>query len=201
MANTFMTLGVAIEGGQVRKLNAFGVKGAVLGPLAGAQAEISDPTRHRRVGGPLAATAVTAPILGPLALLGMASKKSKSLAFVVFPDGTVHEKKLDGNMAIRAATREVVQFNALARATGAASVPSARRSPRPHVPSRVSGGQRTCPAAMSTASATRTPRSANLDAAPESPLASGRQRVMGMSSQHLKPIWPACATPIRVVPS
>lgn len=111
--STFHTLGIKIVGGQVGKT---GLAGGLLGSLAGAQAEISDPTRHRRVASSLATTAVMAPVLGPLPLLGLASKKSKAIAFVVFPDGTVHQKNLDGNMMIRAATREVVQFNAQANA-------------------------------------------------------------------------------------
>jgi hypothetical protein len=113
VVKSFLTLGVKIIGDQVYRT---GMSGGLLGPLAGAQAEISDPTRHRRVAGSLATTAVMAPVLGPLPLLGLASKKSKAIAFVVFPDGTVHERKLDGNLAIRAATSEVVRFNALARA-------------------------------------------------------------------------------------
>ena len=60
--------------------------------------------------------ALTASVLGPLALAGMLSKKFKAFVFVAFADGTLHEKKLDGNMAIRNAQREVVQFNAMARA-------------------------------------------------------------------------------------
>jgi hypothetical protein len=45
-------------------------------------------------------------------MLGLLSKKSKAFVFVSFPNGRVHEKKLDGNMRIRAAQREVAQFNA-----------------------------------------------------------------------------------------
>lgn len=112
MAGKFPTLGVAIEGSTVCKCSLFGAKGAYLGQLAGAQAEISDATRHRRVGGPLVATSV----LGPVALLGMASKKNKAMTFVVFADGKVHSRNLAGNMEIRNATREAVRFNALARA-------------------------------------------------------------------------------------
>ena len=51
-------------------------------------------------------------------MLGALSKKSKAIVFVAFSDGALHEKKLDGNMAIRAAQREVAQFNALVRADG-----------------------------------------------------------------------------------
>jgi len=107
----FITLGIKTDGKQVLTPT-----GRVLGQLAGAHAEMGEPTRHHRVAGPLAATAVTAPVLGPLALLGMASKKTKSAAFVAFADGTVHHKSLHGNSAIRNAQREVVQFNAAAAA-------------------------------------------------------------------------------------
>ena len=85
----FVTLGVRIDGGQVLT-----VSGRLLGPLAGARAEMGEPTRHRRVAGPLVATAVTAPVLGPLALLGMASKKSKSGSgpnFVKVPASVIAE--------------------------------------------------------------------------------------------------------------
>lgn len=107
----FVTLGIKTDGNQVLTAT-----GRVLGQLVGAHAEMGEPTRHHRMAGPLAATAVTAPVLGPLALLGVASKKSKSAAFVTFADGTVHHKSLNGNSAIRNAQREVVQFNAAAAA-------------------------------------------------------------------------------------
>lgn len=112
----FVILGIKIDGNQVLTPT-----GRVLGQLAGAHAEMGEPTRHRRVAGPLVATAMTAPVLGPLALLGMASKKSKSAAFVTFTDGTVHHKALDGNSAIRGAQREVVEFNAAAAAAAGAT--------------------------------------------------------------------------------
>jgi hypothetical protein len=72
-------------------------------------------------------TVLTAPVAGPLGMLGLLSKKSKAFAFVSFPNGRVHEKKLDGNMQIRSAQREVAQFNALAAASGTSelSQPSA----------------------------------------------------------------------------
>jgi hypothetical protein len=54
---------------------------------------------------------VTAPVLGPLALPGMASKKNKSTAFATFADGTVHHKALDGTSAIRSGKREVVDLD------------------------------------------------------------------------------------------
>lgn len=62
MAGKFPTLGIAIEGTMVRKCSVFGAKGAYLGQLAGAQAEISDATRHRRVGASVVATSVLGPV-------------------------------------------------------------------------------------------------------------------------------------------
>jgi hypothetical protein len=55
--------------------------------------------------------------------LGMASKKSKSAAFVTFANGSVHDKALGGNSAIRNAQREVMQFNAAAAAVAPADQP------------------------------------------------------------------------------
>ncbi|MGD0701999.1 MAG: hypothetical protein ABSA02_19205 [Trebonia sp.] len=96
-----------------------------LGQMAGAHAEITDPTRHHRAAGATAATIVTAPVLGPLAVLGALSKKSKAIAFVVFENGKVHQVNLDGNMQIRMAHSEVVKFNALA-ASGSTSLSDPR---------------------------------------------------------------------------
>ena len=117
MKKTFPTMGLKIVDGQI---STFGLLSRPLGPLAGAEAEISDPTRHHRVGGAVSATILTAGVLGPLAMAGALTKKSKAFVFVAFTDGTLHEKKLDGKMAIRNAQREVAQFNALARASNAA---------------------------------------------------------------------------------
>jgi hypothetical protein len=83
----FITLGIKTDGNQVLTL-----AGRTLGQMAGAHAEMGESTCHHRVAGPLVATAVTAPVLEPLALLGMASKKNKSAAFVTFADGVVHRK-------------------------------------------------------------------------------------------------------------
>jgi hypothetical protein len=80
-------------------------------PLKGAHAEVTAGTRVHRVAGATLGTAA----LGPAgALLGL-SKKAKATAFVVFEDGTVHERKLDGNAAVRGAQADAVKFNALAR--------------------------------------------------------------------------------------
>ena len=62
---SFLTMGIKVTDGQV---STFGFTSRPLGPLAGAEAQISDPTRHRRIGGPVTATALTASVLGPLAV-------------------------------------------------------------------------------------------------------------------------------------
>ncbi len=66
MAERFPTLGVIVEDGQVYK-GTFG-KGAKLGPLAGAHAELGDPTRHRRVAAAGLATVATGGLLGARAV-------------------------------------------------------------------------------------------------------------------------------------
>ena len=112
MATRFPTLGVIVDDGQVYR--GMLSKGPLLGSLAGAHAELADPTRHRRVGAAVGGTVALGAVLGPLPMLAALGKKSKSIAFVVLPNGQVHEKKLDGNTAIRSAQSEVVRFNALA---------------------------------------------------------------------------------------
>lgn len=102
-------------------------KGAYLGPLVGAQAELGEPTRHRRVGAAVGTTLLTGGALGVLGFAPMLSKKSKALAFVVFSNGTVHERPLDGNMAIRSAQSEAVRFNAMARAEAAEPVAATKQ--------------------------------------------------------------------------
>jgi hypothetical protein len=99
-----------------------------LGQLARAHAEITDSTRHHRVAGSTAATIVTGPVLGPLAVLGALSKKSKAIAFVVFENGKGHQVNLEGNMQIRMAQSEVVKFNALAAAAAHRSATRASRA-------------------------------------------------------------------------
>lgn len=50
----------------------------------------------------------------PLELAPLA-RKTLADAIVVFSDGTTYDYTLNGNQAVRAAPREAVQFNALAR--------------------------------------------------------------------------------------
>ena len=75
-----------------------------LGPLAGAEAMVTDGAQAWSPGRAM---------FLPIGLAGLATK-TKADAAVVFPDGSVHTIALDGNAAVRAAQKEVVQFNALA---------------------------------------------------------------------------------------
>ena len=83
----------------------------LLGPLAGAQATVTDGSQAWSPG---------RAIFLPVSLAGLATK-TKADAAVAFPDGTVHMAPLDGNYAVREAQKQVVQFNALASATAPAA--------------------------------------------------------------------------------
>jgi len=83
----------------------------LLGPLAGTQAMVTDGSQAWSPGRAM---------FLPIGLTGLATK-TKADAAVVFADGTVHTVPLDGNLAVREAQKQVVQFNALA----GVSVPSA----------------------------------------------------------------------------
>lgn len=77
-----------------------------LGSLAGARAQLGDVGKVHNVG----AAALT---LMPVFVL---TTRKQAMAYVVFSDGMIHEKKLDGKSAVRAGEREIVKFNALAAA-------------------------------------------------------------------------------------
>ncbi len=119
----FPGVGVSVRDGMIYK----GVltEGHFLGELAGAQAEITDVTKAQMIRAGLASGATLGVLMGPVALLPGVFRKSKAVAFVVLASGIVHERKLDGNMAIRSAQRDAVKFNALATACR----PSPERSP------------------------------------------------------------------------
>jgi len=141
MALRFPQLGVLVDGASVYAGAWLGAANKTpLGTLEGAQASLGEPTRHRRVGAATLATAATAPLLGPLGMVVGLSKKSKSIAFVVTGDGHVHERKLDGNMAMRQAQSEVVRFNAMAARAApppSAAPPAAPAPPDPAVQEQI----------------------------------------------------------------
>ena len=90
----------------------------VLGPLAGAEATVTDSTSAFSPGKAL---------LMPLATAALARKEIAD-AMVTFPDGTVHTRSLDGSQAVRDARKQAVQFNALA-GTPAAPAPDVADGP------------------------------------------------------------------------
>ena len=124
------TLGVAVYDGQVYKWG-YGVATGKparpqdhLGALAGARAEVvSGIVGHRRSDGrrPADTLAATA-LVGPLGLLAGISRQSrvptKGTAFVIFADGTTHEKQITSAADLLKAQAEAVRFNALAPAAG-----------------------------------------------------------------------------------
>lgn len=105
----FAALGVRVQGAAVCKDE---WQGKRLGSIAGAHAELTDGTRPHRVGAAL----ITAPLsLGAGLLIGL-TRGTRASAFVVFADGTLHERKLSGKSQVAAAQRDVIKFNALAAA-------------------------------------------------------------------------------------
>jgi hypothetical protein len=84
----------------------------LLGPLAGAEAMVTDGSQAWSPGRAM---------FLPVAFAGLATKTQADAA-VVFPDGTVHTVSLDGNLAVREAQKQVVQFNALAGASAPAAM-------------------------------------------------------------------------------
>jgi hypothetical protein len=122
---TLSELGVAIRDGNVYK-NEMAVAlgregGTVLGPLAGAHAEVTGGRAgHRRGGGARTADAALATaVLGPVGLLAAASRKgTRGTAFVVFSDGKLHEKAITDQASLVRAQADAVRFNALADAEG-----------------------------------------------------------------------------------
>jgi hypothetical protein len=110
---TFFSLGVRVRDGEVYPYPTFGQP--ALGPVEGAGAEITDPTKAQMVRAGLASGLAFGAVIGPLALAPGLLRKSKAVALVVCANGNIREKKLDGTSAIRAAQSAAVKFNALAR--------------------------------------------------------------------------------------
>jgi hypothetical protein len=80
------------------------VGAAALGPLAGAEARLTDGSQAWSPG---------RAIFLPVGLAGLATK-TKAAAFVIFADGKYHETALNGNAAVRTAQAEAVKFNLIA---------------------------------------------------------------------------------------
>lgn len=109
----FPALGVQVRGEAVESHLA-GYRPRALGPLAGAQAQLTDGHQSWSPG---------RAIFLPIGLAGLATK-TRATAFVIFPDGSYHERALDGNKAVGAAQSEALKFNLLAS-------PPAAQQPQP----------------------------------------------------------------------
>jgi len=99
----FPALGVQVRGEVVETYAAPAGAGA-LGPLAGAEARLTDGSQAWSPG---------RAVFMPVALAGLATK-TKAAAFVIFADGTYSQTPLNGNVAVREAQAEAVKFNLLA---------------------------------------------------------------------------------------
>jgi hypothetical protein len=100
---------VVVANGTIYRLNGLGKRTGILGPLAGATAEVTDGTsRHI--------------LPHVLKVVGALSKKTSAAAFVVTADGGLARHKLDGAIPVRQAQAQTIRFNALVGRT----VPSQR---------------------------------------------------------------------------
>lgn len=107
--NEFLGLGVVIHDDQVLIWSTT-VK-HVLGPLSGAQAGIAGSIKTRGGGTAVAATAAFG-VLGAVGALG--ARGSKPFAYVVFPDGTLHQNEISDKRVAARAQADVLRFNAVA---------------------------------------------------------------------------------------
>ena len=100
---TFVYLGVVVADDTIYRLSGLGRQAGILGPLAGATAEVTDGTsRHT--------------LSRVIAVVGSAlSKKTSAAAFVVTADGELARHKLDGVIPVRQAQAQSIKFNALVR--------------------------------------------------------------------------------------
>jgi len=76
----------------------------LLGPLAGAEARVTDGTSAFSVGKAMLMPLATAPL----------ARKETADAMIVFADSTVHSFPLDGSSGVRQARKEGMEFNARA---------------------------------------------------------------------------------------
>jgi hypothetical protein len=98
----FNSLGVVVDGGLVYR-RGFGGEGTLLGPLAGAEAGVTEGTsRHT--------------LTRVLTVAAAFTKKHDAMAYVAAGNGAVHQFKLTSAGQIRRVQADVVKFNVLARA-------------------------------------------------------------------------------------
>ena len=99
----FPALGVQVRGDTVES-HLPGYRTRALGPLAGAQAQLTDGHQAWSPGRAM---------FLPIGMAGLATK-TRATAFVIFSDGSYHERALDGNKAVGTAQGEALKFNLLA---------------------------------------------------------------------------------------
>ncbi len=96
---------VVVDGDQVKS------GGRVIGPLAGARAEITDPTsRHT--------------ITRIVTVAGAMTKKTKAVVVVTCANGAYRQSVVDGAASVRRAQAWVIRFNAIAAARPAPAEPA-----------------------------------------------------------------------------
>lgn len=98
--STFVYLGVVVADDTIYRLSALGRRTGVLGPLAGATAEVADGTGRRD-------------LPRVLHVVGALSKRTGAAAFVVTADGELARHRLDGAVPVRQARAQIIEFNAL----------------------------------------------------------------------------------------
>lgn len=101
--STFVYLGVVVADDTIYRLSGLGRQAGILGPLAGATAEVTDGTSRRTLSRVIA-------VVG-----GALSKKTGAAAFVVTADGELARHRLDGVIPVRQAQAQTIKFNALVR--------------------------------------------------------------------------------------
>lgn len=92
--------GIVVDGDQVKS------HGKLLGPLSGAQAEISGLTQRHT-------------LTRTVTVVGAFTKKTDAMLVVAMANGNVHTSKLSNATAFRRAAQWAAKFNALARASAA----------------------------------------------------------------------------------
>ena len=98
----FVYLGVVVANDTIYRLSGLGRRTAMLGPLAGATAEVTDGTSRRAL-----------PTV--LTVVGALSRKTSAAAFVVTANGELARHKLDGAIPVGQAQAQTIRFNALVR--------------------------------------------------------------------------------------
>jgi hypothetical protein len=111
----YLALKVFVRDGKVVRptLNDGKVGQRILGEVKGAKAGVTSKRRRADV------TVAAVVAFGPLGLAALAS--GQAVAYIVFPDGTMHETAVKGNKALRQAELDVARFNAAAEPDGEAA--------------------------------------------------------------------------------